>query len=144
MNNGSGGMRERLMKFMEGRYGADTLFYMMTGLYLGLIVINIPLQSWTIHIIGLVIFAVTVLRSLSRNIEKRKKENDWVVARIRKLRANSARSRQIKEQSGEYYFKKCPGCKKTLRLPRVQGQHNTTCPACGKSFTMNIKKGKAS
>ena len=136
------GFRDKLIKFMEGRYGMDDLFCIMTGLYLVLIIVNIPLHSWILFIVSSLIFGVTLFRSLSRNHDKRIRENEWVMKRLRKFRANSERNKKIKEQSGEYYFKKCPGCKKMLRLPRVQGKHNTTCPACGKTFEVNIKKGR--
>ena len=136
------GFRDKLIKFMEGRYGMDDLFCILTGVYLVLIVVNIPLHSWIIFVVSSLIFAVTLFRSLSRNHDKRIRENEWVMKRLNKFRANSERNKKIKEQSGEYYFKKCPGCKKMLRLPRVQGKHNTTCPACGKTFEVNIKKGR--
>lgn len=136
------GFRDKLIKFMEGRYGMDDLFCILTGVYLVLIVVNIPLHSWIIFVVSSLIFAVTLFRSLSRNHDKRIRENEWVMKRLNKFRANSERNKKIKEQSSEYYFKKCPGCKKMLRLPRVQGKHNTTCPACGKTFEVNIKKGR--
>ena len=136
------GFRDKLIKFMEGRYGVDDLFCILTGIYLLLVFVNIPLHSLILFIVSTLLLVYTMGRSLSRNLEKRRKENELVMNKVRKLRANSERNKKIKEQSGEYYFKKCPGCKKMLRLPREQGKHNTTCPACGKTFSVNIKKGK--
>lgn len=139
MNNG---FRDKLIKFMEGRYGVDELFCILTGAYLLLVFVNMPLHSLILFIASTGLLVYTMWRSLSKNIEKRRLENDRVMDRVRKLRANSERNKRIKEQSGEYYFKKCPGCKKMLRLPRVGGKHNTTCPACGKTFSVNIKEVK--
>ena len=132
----------KFIKFMEGRYGVDDTFCILTGVYLLLVLVNIPLHSWILFVISAIVIIVTLFRSLSRNHEKRRRENEWVMSKVRRFRANSERNKKIKEQSGEYYFKKCPGCKKMLRLPREQGKHNTTCPACGKTFSVNIKKGK--
>ena len=144
--NGNGGFRDKLMRFMEGRYGADQLFYFMTVVYLALVFLNIFFHSWIIHILSLAVFALTVMRSLSRNTLKRSRENEIFLTFLGKYRAKAARSKRMREQSEDYYFKKCPGCKKTLRLPRVSGKHTTRCPACGESFTVNIKpfKGKRS
>ncbi len=137
--NGSNGLRDKLLRFMQGRYGADGLFYFMTAVYLALVFLNIFFHSWTLHILSLAVFVLTVLRSLSRNIEKRRRENEIFMTAVNKLRARAARSRRMREQSEDYYFKKCPGCKKMLRLPRVSGTHSTRCPACGEQFKVNIK-----
>jgi len=132
----------KFIKFMEGRYGVDDTFCILTGVYLLLVLVNIPLHSWILFVISAIVIIVTLFRSLSRNHEKRRRENEWVMSKVRRFRANSERNKKIKEQSGEYYFKKCPGCKKMLRLPRVQGKHNATCPSCGETFEVNIKKGR--
>ena len=115
--NGTNGFRDKLLRFMQGRYGADRLFYFMTVTYLVLVFLNIFLRTWTLHILSLVVFALTVLRTLSRNIPARSRENEIFMNAANKLRARLARSRRIREQSADYYFKKCPGCKKMLRLP---------------------------
>ena len=81
--NGSNGLRDKLLRFMQGRYGADGLFYFMTAVYLALVFLNIFFHSWTLHILSLAVFVITVLRSLSRNIEKRRRENEeWTAANI--------------------------------------------------------------
>ena len=138
MNEGNG-FRDKLLRFMQGRYAADQLFYFMTAVYLMLVFLNIFFHSWILHILSLAVFALTVLRSLSRNTVKRSRENEVFMTAVNRFRASAARNRRMREQSEDYYFKKCPGCKKMLRLPRVSGTHTTRCPACGEQFKVNIK-----
>lgn len=136
------GFRNRLGQFMQGRYGADETAYMLTALYLILVVVNVFAHSWTLHLVSMAVFAVTMFRSLSKNIPKRSSENQWVLAHTVKLRGSIAKAKKRYEQSEDYAFKKCPNCKRTLRLPRVKGKHNTKCPACGERFAVNIRWGR--
>ena len=134
------GFREKLIRFMQGRYGADELFYILTATYLLMTVVNIFAQLWILHIAGLVLFAVAVLRSLSKNIPARQKENELVVGALGKI---GIKRRPKPVQPGRdminFAYKKCPGCGKTLRLPRRKGKHNTKCPSCGKEFRVKIR-----
>lgn len=133
-------IKRKLLKFMEGRYGADELFYILTVLYIVMVFSNILFRSWVLHILSLVVFAVAVCRTLSRNIPKRSRENAWVLGRVKGVRKKYVSAQKRKAQRDEYYFMKCPGCKKRLRFPRKVGMHNAKCPACGKEFKVNIKK----
>lgn len=36
-------------------------------------------------------------------------------------------------------YKKCPSCKKTLRLKRIVGAHTVRCPICKNSFEIKVK-----
>ena len=37
-----------------------------------------------------------------------------------------------------HVFRKCPHCKKTLRLPRVPGDHFVNCPLCHTHFSVHV------
>ena len=136
------GFRNKMAEFMQGRYGADETFYILTGIYLVLVFANIFVHSWTLHILSLLVFAYTMYRSLSRNIPKRSRENAWVLSRTAGLRKSLQKAKTRYEQNEDYCFKKCPNCKRTLRLPRVKGRHNTKCPACGTKFSVKISWGR--
>lgn len=126
---------------MQGRYGADELFYILTILYIVLMFINIFMRSWVIHIIGMVFFVLAIYRSMSRNTAKRYRENQKVMGFIDSVRGGFAGKKNRAEQNKTHYFKRCPNCGKTLRLPRVKGKHNTKCPACGCRFSVRILRG---
>lgn len=133
------GFKNKLIRFMQGRYGADELFYLLTALYLILTLVNIFAHSWVIHIIGLVLFAMAVLRSLSRNIPARQRENSLVTGLMNKLGIKRKAPAHPQRDTVNFAYKKCPKCGKTLRLPRRKGKHSTKCPACGEEFSVKIR-----
>lgn len=135
------GFRSRLVKFMEGRYGADELFYLLVIIYALLALINAFAHSWTIYIIGTAVFIYAIFRSMSRNVNKRYRENMKFLSVVEKVKGSFSRKKSRAKQNGSYYFKRCPNCGKMLRLPRVKGKHGTKCPACGCEFKVNILRG---
>ncbi|MCD8094827.1 MAG: hypothetical protein LUE12_01695 [Ruminococcus sp.] len=150
MNN----FRYKLMQFMQGRYGMDEMFYVLAVIYIALMFVNMFVQSWLLQLLGLAVFVFAVYRFLSRNIAQRTKENGYALKLIgffkggRRKAGRSFNSVQNKSfykryaQRNDYYFKRCPNCGKTLRLPRVKGKHGTRCPSCGCQFRVNIRRGK--
>ena len=134
MNN----FRYKLMQFMQGRYGMDEMFYVLAVIYIALMFVNMFVQSWLLQLLGLAVFVFAVYRFLSRNIAQRTKENGYALKFIGFFKGTKARH----AQRNDYYFKRCPNCGKTLRLPRVKGKHGTRCPSCGCQFRVNIRRGK--
>ena len=130
-------MREKLRRFMIGRYGTDGLnqFLSIASLVLLLIAIvsRISLFTW----LGLVLLILCYYRSLSRNISKRTEENyryytlkDRVDGKFRGLKDQWA-NRKL------YHYYRCPKCRQKLRVPRGRGRIQISCPRCGTQF---IKK----
>ena len=130
--------KDRVMRMLRGRYGVDELFYVMSFVYIFLMLINVFVHSWALYILGIAAFVLTFYRVLSRNTQKRFAENrkllkltgsmkGWFGGRVARLRQNKT-----------YCFKRCPNCGKVLRLPRVKGRHSTRCPSCSASFNVRV------
>ena len=82
---------------------------------------------------------LSIFRSLSRNITRRRKENIPFIVMKEKIRKRKhIKELRIKEKDTHVY-KKCPKCKEYLRLPKKIGIHTVRCPKCSKEFTMKIK-----
>ncbi len=94
---------QRLMNFMQGRYGFDTLNGFLITLSIALSIANIfvwgLLPSLIIYGIELAFMGIVVFRSLSRNIVMRSRENrvfrkaydpvkNWIAFRIKKFKEN--------------------------------------------------------
>jgi predicted membrane protein len=124
-------------KFMYGRYGTDQLnmFLVVVCLLLWLLSILIPVTVVQ-TILGILSYAAVLyalFRMMSRNYDKRRRENDWfvevtgpVVRTFNRLR------RDITDREYRYY--QCPSCGQTLRVPRGKGKIKMTCRKCGTSF----------
>ena len=127
-------IRNFLQRFMTGRYGPDNL---------GVMVIILSLAFYLLYgITGIapfvyasyVLLALALFRMLSRNIIRRRAENDrfirywWPIkTRISRMFAN-LRNRKT------HRFFRCPSCSNTLRVPKGKGKLQITCPKCGERF----------
>ena len=130
-------MREKLRRFMIGRYGTDGLnqFLSIASLVLLLIAIvsRISLFTW----LSAAPLLFCCYRTFSRNISKRTEENykfytlkDRVDNKFRGLKEQWA-NRKV------YHYYRCPQCRQKLRVPRGRGRIQISCPRCGTQF---IKK----
>ena len=130
-------MREKLRRFMIGRYGTDGLnqFLSIASLVLLLIAIvsRISLFTW----LSAAPLLFCCYRTFSRNISKRTEEN-YKFYTLKDRVDNKFRS--LKEQWANrkvYHYYRCPQCRQKLRVPRGRGRIQISCSRCGTQF---IKK----
>lgn len=124
-----------LARFFYGRYGNDTLNKFLMVLYLicvvAVTILSYIIQSAVFTLVGwtvtLGIFIWSFYRTMSRNIYKRRKENERFCGFF-KLRKNKFRDRKT------HVYRKCPKCKAVLRLPKAKGKHFVNCPRCKNRF----------
>ena len=125
---------------MEGRYGADELgrFLSIAGcavMLLGL-VLGRAAPSFSKFLIllalGLVIWCYS--RMLSKKTARRRVENEKYLRSLIKAEDWIALKRTCFDQRREYAFFRCPGCGKTVRVPKGKGRLRITCRHCGYSF----------
>ena len=67
--------REKIANFMYGRYGIDQLYYALVAVSFILILINTAVQSQIINIFMYVILLLMLLRTFSKDLYKRQREN---------------------------------------------------------------------
>ena len=145
----------RLRMFMQGRYGADQLYYGLMALYLLLLVLNFafarisPIGSRILNILSWIVLFYAFFRVFSRNIEKRSRENQKFMSLLGKAGSanvtnpfeNMSFGNVPKPEAGKKYVK-CPKCKATLRVPRQKGKHTVRCPRCENRFQIRIFFGE--
>lgn len=129
-------MRERLQRFMMGRYGADELSKALNAGVLICLVLSmfsglLPILS-IFYWIGLALMIYTCFRILSKNVSKRYEENQkFLNARYQgAVKKNAAKKRW--QQRAIYRFFKCPGCGQRVRVPK--GKICISCPKCRTEF----------
>ena len=132
-----GKFKNKLYSFMYGRYGSDKLnqvllityvviLFVYSGLSFFISSVWFDLAVWLVSIS----FVVTIFyRMFSRNIAKRRKENEKFCGFFR-LRKNKFKDRKT------HVYRKCPKCGAVLRLPRAKGKHTVVCPRCKNRFTV--------
>ncbi|MFI3140779.1 MAG: hypothetical protein R3Y27_00550 [Clostridia bacterium] len=128
----------KYQQFMQGRYGQDTLNY---TLFFSALILNGISSIFGIYYVAVVLstlstllYAWSIFRFLSKNIAKRRAENDKFLVLISPFKVLFAKkSRQAKDSTHKYFV--CPSCKRTLRVPKGRGKIKIDCPHCGRKFS---------
>lgn len=157
-------LRYEIGRFMAGRYGTDQLYYALLVFYLILLVLHMIFSkagvvSLVLHLMTWAVIIFAFYRAFSRNIEKRRAENEAFLSLCGRLGIhlgeNSGGRFGSQYVGGNYggsmgdfaarirdfptkKYAKCPHCGATLRLPRKRGKHTVRCPRCGERFAMRI------
>lgn len=126
-------MREKIQRFMWGRYGSDRLNQVLMVCALVLMVLSVP-GSDLLYLPALALLGYVYFRMFSRKIGKRSAENQWYLAREMKVRRwFQGRKRAFAERK-EYKIFKCPSCGQKLRVPRGKGRIAIRCRKCNTEF----------
>ena len=131
-------MRERIARFMAGRNGNDQLnmCLLIADVVLMLLATVFSRKLGAVlYPLVLVLLGYTYFRMLSRNVYKRRTENE---AFLRWKAKVDAQLRLVKErwvQRRDYKFFTCPSCKAVMRVPRGRGKIRIVCRKCGNSFS---------
>ena len=126
-------MREKLVRFMQGRYGNDRLGQAMLVLALICMVLSI-FRIPFVSTVGLVVLILVYYRMFSRQISKRAAENQKYLTLEWKVRARLQKRKQALAQSRTHRIFKCPKCRQKIRVPRHRGRIAISCRKCGAEF----------
>ena len=132
----------KLYKFMYGRYGIDELYKVGLILCIILSIINIFLNNRILTLIEFLLIVIIIYRSLSKNITKRRHENNVYLKQKRKLKNIITLIKRKWQDRNTHIYKKCPKCKKVLRLPLKKGTHTCKCPVCNNKFEVKCRRGE--
>ena len=134
-------MKERIMRFMQGRYGVDTFcrFLLVAGLIVVFLsaFLGSSVVGMIFYLLGWVMIIYCYFRMFSRNVSKRYAENQAFLAKTYKIRSFFQKQKNIWKQRRVYHIYTCPSCKQKIRIPRGKGKIEIRCPKCGTTF---IKK----
>ena len=130
-------LREKLQKFMIGRYGVDPLNRFIMWAVIVLIFLNLFLRWDVLFFLEIIGLVWCYFRMFSKNYPAREKENR-VYMRVRLKVTDFLNKCKFRfQQARQYHIYKCPGCGQKIRIPRGKGRVSIHCPKCGTDF---IKK----
>lgn len=132
-------MRQKLARFMIGRYGTDQLSRtMLIVALIAILVASLGFKgSRIVYYIAVILLFGSYFRMFSRNISKRYAENQKFLAKTAGIRNYFRVQKSRFAQRKVYRFYHCPQCNQTVRVPRGRGRIAITCPKCKLEF---IKK----
>lgn len=113
---------DKIRRFMYGRYGNDQLgiFLLLLGVVLALL--GSFTKLYWLGFLAYIPLVVAIFRMYSRNVYKRRAENQRFLQAFGPLR----------DRQHRYYT--CPRCRQKIRVPRGKGKIRITCPKCGERF----------
>ena len=131
---------EKYGKLLYGRYGQDGLNRFISLLAIAICLLSFLVRSMAITVSVLVLLAISLFRSFSKNFKARKKENEMYekaakpVKRLAKywfIRLKSHKTHRVDT---------CEKCQSILRVPKAAGGGKIAikCPKCGDSFVRRI------
>ena len=126
--------KDGVRNFMIGRNGADQLSMAMliSGIVLSLLTSITRLAIF--NLLGLIVLILTIFRMFSRNLEKRRAENQKFVNFRANFGTNAKQMMNRLKNMKKYKYFKCPQCGALLRLPRKVGEVTVTCGKCKNQF----------
>lgn len=128
-------MRERLQRFMMGRYGVDAFSRFLMITWIVLWGIDLFINSGTLSLLSLVLLIYTYYRMFSRNIQKRYQENVKYLNIKNKFLSKLRSEKSVMKQRKTHHIYRCPNCRQKIRIPKGKGRICITCPKCKTEFT---------
>lgn len=133
-------MKERMIRFMQGRYGAygpDSMNRFLLVSAMAVIFVSIFTRWDFLYAIALVLLIYVYFRMFSKNYTKRYAENQAFIKHTSGIRTFWTSQKKLMVQRKDYHIYKCPGCAQKIRIPRGKGKVAVRCPKCNTEF---IKK----
>ena len=131
-------IRNALARFMYGRNGVDQLNVALLWGYILLwipqFILALTLRSGLLDLLfdlaGLALLAVMFFRIFSRNLARRRAENQRFVNWWWRMKSSRQGARERHADKDHKYFT-CKNCKTICRVPVGKGNIVITCPKCG-------------
>ena len=127
-------IREKFMRFMQGRNGVDQLGKTLNTVTIVLLIISMFTRWSILYYISLALLIYTYFRIFSKNIPKRYAENQKFCNWRYDMAVKKNKRKQEWEQRKIYRFFRCPMCKQKVRVPKGRGKICITCPKCRQEF----------
>ena len=127
-------MKEKLQRFMIGRYGADELSKAQSVVVMILLVLSLFGRLGILYWLALALMIYSIWRMFSKNVSKRYEENQKYLNCRYKATVKIDRMKKHFAQRKIYRFYKCPQCKQKVRVPKGRGKICITCPKCRTEF----------
>lgn len=129
---------QKLREFMYGRNGTDQLSLALVIGGFALYIIYMLTFFRPLYLLSLVLYGISLFRTLSKNIPARQKENQKFLQLWWKVKYKWNLLRADLEEQKTYKHFKCPSCGQKIRIPRGRGKVEIRCPKCSNRFIKKV------
>ena len=131
-------MKEKMYRFMQGRYGSDNLNrFLLIIVFISFILSLFTSRMGIFQLLGTACLICVYFRMFSKNIQKRSTENIAYMKYEYKARQFWETQKRDMRQRKTHHIYRCPSCKQKIRIPKGKGKIEIRCPKCNATF---IKK----
>ena len=127
-------MREKIQRFMIGRYGADELAKAQSIAALVLLFLSMFSRLGIFYWLAIALMIYSTWRMFSKNISARYAENQKYLQMTSKFRLRFNKEKNLMKQRKTHHIYSCPGCGQKIRIPRGKGKIEIECPKCHTKF----------
>ena len=127
-------MRDKIYRFMQGRYGTDDFYKFLFWVALSGIVINWFFKSQLLSFAVTLILVYAMYRVLSKNHSARYAENQRYLQATAKIRYWFDQQKKLMEERKYHHIYTCPKCRQKIRIPKGKGKIMIRCPKCHHEF----------
>ena len=126
--------KNKMMQFMQGRYGADQMGQMLSAVSMVFLIISLFSRNQAWFLLAVIGIVYNYFRMFSKNTYKRAAENQKYLQMTRGIRSFFYRQRNMITQRKTHHIYKCPSCKQKIRVPKGKGKIEIRCPKCNTRF----------
>ncbi len=127
-------MRDKIYRFMQGRYGTDDFYKFLFWVALIGIVINWFVKKPALNLVVTLILVYAMYRVLSKNHSARYAENQRYLQATAKIRYWFDQQKKLMEERKYHHIYTCPKCRQKIRSPKGKGKIMIRCPKCHHEF----------
>ena len=127
-------MKDKIYRFMQGRYGTDDFYKFLFWVALIGIVINWFFKSQLLSFAVTLILVYAMYRVLSKNHSARYAENQRYLQATAKIRYWFDQQKKLMEERKYHHIYTCPKCRQKIRIPKGKGKIMIRCPKCHHEF----------
>ena len=126
-------MKEKIIKFMMGRYGVDQFGKFLSVATIVILLIGVFTHP-VIYLLGLVGMIYMYFRVFSKNYMKRSAENQWYLRKSYAVRSFIDKKKRMWKLRKTHKIFKCPTCKQKIKVPKGRGKIEIRCSKCDTKF----------
>lgn len=126
-------MRDKIVRFMMGRYGVDQLSRFLMVISIVLMLLGVFTHP-VLYYVGIAGAIYMYFRILSKNCAKRYAENQWYLKKTYALRNWFNKKKHMHNLKKTHKIFKCPTCKQKIKVPKGRGKIEIRCTKCDTKF----------